>query len=72
MITVGYGDITPSNVYEVLFVTISMYTACALFSYAVSSFSFIVSEIKKHESEFGKEMRNVILNFLLFFKFFYY
>ena len=36
MITVGYGDITPSNVYEAIFVTVAMYFGCGFFSYLLS------------------------------------
>ena len=59
MVTVGYGDITPNNIYEVIFTTIAMYTASGLFSYAVSSISYLIVEMKKNEAEFSKEMRIV-------------
>lgn len=40
MVTVGYGDITPANKYEVGISIISMYVACWTVSY---SFSFIAT-----------------------------
>ena len=36
MTTVGYGDITPSNVYEVAFVTCALFIAVGVFSYSIS------------------------------------
>ena len=76
MITVGYGDITPSNVYEAIFVTVSMYFGCGFFSYILSYFQYLISEMKKTESEFASDMRlvsifNYISYLIIIFNFFY-
>ena len=53
MITVGYGDITPSNVYEAIFVTVAMYFGCGFFSYLLSYIQFIITDMKKNETDFA-------------------
>ena len=37
MTTVGYGDITPKNNYELLFTNIMMFVACGVFGFAINS-----------------------------------
>ena len=37
MTTVGYGDITPKNNYELLFANITMFFSCGVFGFAISS-----------------------------------
>ena len=66
MITVGYGDITPSNVYEAIFITVAMYFGCGFFSYILSYIQYLISEMKKTESEFAADMRIVMNCYFLY------
>jgi hypothetical protein len=56
MLTVGYGDITPKNVYEKLFVIIAMFFSCGVFSYSFNLIGVIVYDMQKKKNEFKKEM----------------
>ena len=60
--SIGYGDITPINIYEKLWVTLFMIVGSMLFSYTISTLSLIFSEnetflkveFKKKKSLFKK------------------
>ena len=41
MTTVGYGDITPKNDYELLFANIAMFVSCGVFGFAINSIGMI-------------------------------
>lgn len=45
MSTVGYGDITPINNYEIGFVVISMLSSSVIFAYSLNTIGSIISEI---------------------------
>ena len=59
MNTVGYGDITPTNIYEVLFVILLIYIACAIFAYSLNSIGIIISNIMKQEDEFKNDLNTI-------------
>ncbi len=45
MITVGYGDVTPQNNYEVIAATATMFVACGVFAFSINSIGIIVQNI---------------------------
>lgn len=45
MITVGYGDIVPTNTVERCFVLIVTLASCGVFAYAVNSIGTIISNL---------------------------
>ena len=47
MVTVGYGDITPVNIYERYFAILTMLIACGIFAYSVSSINTIVNSMNE-------------------------
>jgi hypothetical protein len=55
MTSVGYGDITPSNSEECLFVTFAMIAACFVFAYSFSKIGQIVEDWNKEEKEFEND-----------------
>ena len=42
MITVGYGDITPANVYEICYSMMFMLVCCGVFAYSINSIGTIL------------------------------
>jgi len=52
MITVGYGDITPVNTQERLFVIFVMLISCGIFAYSLNSIGRILEELSKRDSIF--------------------
>lgn len=44
--TVGYGDITPKNVYEYLCADITMIVVCIVFGYTLNSIGNLISNIQ--------------------------
>jgi len=52
MITVGYGDITPVNMQERLFVIIVMLISCGVFAYSINSIGRILEELSKRDALF--------------------
>ncbi len=59
MNTVGYGDIMPSNIYEVLFNILLIYIACAIFAYSLNSIGIIISNIMKQEEQFKNDLNTI-------------
>jgi hypothetical protein len=47
MATIGYGDITPTNNYEVLFSTLTVFFASGLFAYTLNSVSTIFNNLNE-------------------------
>ena len=47
MVTVGYGDLTPSNYAEAMVVTLIQMVGTAIFGYMINVIGITVSEIDK-------------------------
>jgi len=47
MVTVGYGDLTPQNYVEVIFVMIIQLFGTAVFGYMINVIGITLDEIKK-------------------------
>ncbi len=45
MVTVGYGDIVPSNIYEKIYTIFIVFISCGVFAYCVNSIGTIFSAI---------------------------
>ena len=45
MITIGYGDITPKNVYEISFNIVIQFLSCLLYGYAINQIWMIIQEL---------------------------
>ena len=63
MNTVGFGDVTPQNPLEILFVIVFIFLACGIFAYSLNSIGIIVADIWKRQNEFAKDL-NVINEFM--------
>lgn len=59
MNTVGFGDITPQNPLEEVFVIIFIFVGCGIFAYSLNSIGIIVGDIWKRENEFTKDMSQI-------------
>jgi hypothetical protein len=57
MNTVGYGDMTPQNPSEKMFVIVFVYVACGLFAYSLNSIGLILQDINKREEMFKKDIK---------------
>lgn len=45
MVTVGYGDITATNYYEILFSNFMMFVSSCIFGYSMNSIGMILKAI---------------------------
>jgi len=63
MNTVGFGDLTPQNPLEILFVIVFIFLACGIFAYSLNSIGVIVADIWKRQNEFAKDL-NIINEFM--------
>ncbi len=63
LITVGYGDITPQNPFEILFTIFVILIGCGTFAYGINSVGSILANMMKREQEFKKEVK-VLNNFM--------
>lgn len=45
--TIGYGDLTPANYFEVIFVSIMMLVGTAVLSYNLSEIASVISNLRK-------------------------
>ena len=52
IMTVGYGDITATNLKEVIFSVFTVFFGCGIFAYFINSIGTIVQDIKKESSLF--------------------
>jgi len=56
MITVGYGDVTPTNNLEKIICLINMFLSCGFFAYAINSIGMIVQEMFRAENDISRNM----------------
>lgn len=63
MLTVGYGDVTPKNRYEVLFDIIAEFTSCLVFAYSVNKIWEIRMELQEKREKYQKKY-NIINRFM--------
>ena len=56
---VGYGDITPRNPIEVLFINVSILMTPVFFSFFINSIWEIVGEIQKKSIDYENNMKNL-------------
>ena len=63
MMTVGYGDITPQNEFEVIACIISVILGCAVYAYNINSIGMIMQDLNKENSEFDRKI-NIINQFM--------
>ena len=63
MMTVGYGDITPTNPSEILFAIVAIIVGCAVFGYNMNSIGMILQKIYKEDNDF-KENVMIMNNFM--------
>ncbi|EGR27305.1 hypothetical protein IMG5_198130 [Ichthyophthirius multifiliis] len=56
MTTIGYGDITPQNPYEVFFVSVNMIFTSCLFAYSINNIGMILQEIEKQSKELNQNI----------------
>ena len=59
MNTVGFGDITPKNSYEISFTIVFIYCACGLFAYTINSIGLILQQINNKERELKRNMNTL-------------
>ena len=52
MISVGYGDITPKNTFEVLITVTTMFVSCIVFAYSINAIWEIIRELKENRYRF--------------------
>jgi hypothetical protein len=52
IMTVGYGDITATNKYEVAFSIVTIFFGCVVFGYILNTIGLIIGEINKEKSIF--------------------
>ncbi len=46
-ISVGYGDITPKNISEVIWTTFTMFSSCIVFAYSINSIWEILRKVSE-------------------------
>ncbi|KAL4445497.1 hypothetical protein ABPG74_004571 [Tetrahymena malaccensis] len=56
VLIVGYGDITPSNAAESLFVTVIMIFMSCVFAYSINNIGLILQEIEKDSKELNDKL----------------
>ena len=64
MMTVGYGDITPLNTYEVFFTIVAIVAGCAVYAYNLNSIGLILQKIHQEDQELNEKIA-IIDGFML-------
>ncbi|KAL4469566.1 hypothetical protein ABPG74_004819 [Tetrahymena malaccensis] len=57
MATVGYGDITPQNKYEVLLATITIFVTCVVYAFSLNTIGGIIENIEKRDKTYKKNLQ---------------
>lgn len=52
MVTVGYGDITPNNNYELICANIVMFVACGVFAFSINAIGIALANINEGKFKF--------------------
>ena len=52
LMTVGYGDISATNLHEVMFSTLAVIMGCGVLAYIINSIGIIVADINKEKNNF--------------------
>lgn len=63
IMTVGYGDIIPKNLYEALFASFTIIFGCGLYAFNINSIGIILQNIQKKKTEFRNDL-SLINNFM--------
>ena len=64
MMTVGYGDITPLNIYEVFFTIVATVAGCGVYAYNLNSIGLILKKIQHEDHELHEKIA-IIDGFML-------
>ncbi len=59
MLTIGYGDITPTTNAEKIYIIVFAFIACGIFAYSINSVGIIVQEFSKKNKQFRRKMNNL-------------
>ena len=59
MSTIGYGDVSPCNTYEMFYVSLMAIFSCGIFAYCVNTIGSIFSEIKYKSKQFQTKMYDI-------------
>ncbi|CAK63765.1 unnamed protein product (macronuclear) [Paramecium tetraurelia] len=63
MISVGYGDVTPKNAYEVLVTVVTQFISCIVFAYSVNAIWEMINQQNENKQKFQKYV-NAIERFM--------
>ncbi|EAR83114.2 cation channel family protein (macronuclear) [Tetrahymena thermophila SB210] len=63
MITIGYGDIFPVNIFEKIYVIFMTFITCGLFAYCLNCIGEIFRDLKQKSQEF-KQNQYILSNYL--------
>ncbi|KAM3130892.1 hypothetical protein pb186bvf_017004 [Paramecium bursaria] len=56
MVTVGYGDISPQNIYEVVCATVLMFFSSGVFAFSINSIGMILTNINQNQSNYKRSL----------------
>lgn len=59
LLTVGYGDLSPTNITEILTILLTQLIGIATFAYAVNKIGAALSNITEKTKKFQKDLGNV-------------
>lgn len=63
MMTVGYGDISPTNEGEIIICLITVIIGCVVYAYNINSIGIILKEMNKENAEYNQNI-NIINRFM--------
>lgn len=64
MMTIGYGDITPCNEYEIMVCLCTVVLGCAVYAYNINSIGIIMQNLNKENVEFNHKI-SIINQFMI-------
>lgn len=59
MITIGYGDVFPVNIFEMIYVIIMAIFSCGIFEYCVNTIGSIFTEINQKSKLFKTKLYDI-------------
>lgn len=59
MISIGYGDITPQNSYEIGFTVLMQFLSCLLYGYAINEIWSIIQELNSKKIKIHTRLNTI-------------
>lgn len=58
-LTIGYGDISPQTIYEVIYVILLAFFVCSILGYTINNIGDVVKAMNEKQLKFSQSMKSI-------------